>query len=247
MLTIISHFYNEEYLLPWWLEHHKKIAPFGIMIDYHSTDRSVEIIKSICPHWEIRTTRNESFDAVLCDKEVQDIEKEIHGYKIALNTTEFLIGNVPIALQHYPAYLHLKSYVMCDRTENLPSYPTYDKPLIDQCHHGFVNLHYRQSRSMHRYLEMEYAVGRHSFLYDTELLAICWFGWAPFNEHTLKRKLQIKDKIPPEQFINGSGIQHSYNVEQLMEQYEYMSSTSYDLSPFIKTINRYGEYFFGPP
>jgi hypothetical protein len=66
MLTIISHFYNEEYLLPWWLEHHKKIAPFGVMIDYHSTDRSVEIIKSICPHWEIRTTRNESFDAALC-------------------------------------------------------------------------------------------------------------------------------------------------------------------------------------
>ncbi|MBJ3789276.1 glycosyltransferase family 2 protein, partial [Bacillus sp. OA1] len=43
--TIISHFYNEEYLLPWWLMHHTKIFDHGILINRGSTDRSVEICK----------------------------------------------------------------------------------------------------------------------------------------------------------------------------------------------------------
>ena len=46
-LTIISHFYNEEYLLPFWLNHHKKYFTNAIMIDYDSTDNSVDIIKKI--------------------------------------------------------------------------------------------------------------------------------------------------------------------------------------------------------
>lgn len=239
MLTIISHFYNEEYLLPWWLEHHKKIAPYGIMIDYHSTDRSVDIIKSICPHWAVRTSRNHLFDAALCDQEVQDMEREVSGYKICLNTTEFLIGNPANALRHQPLTQHCKSFIMCDKAEHLPSYPTYDKPLIEQCHHGFINHHYRQSRTLHRFSALDYTKGRHSYMYDTELLAICWFGWAPFNEHTLKRKLQIKQKIPPEQFALGAGIQHDCTVQQLMEQYEYHSGLSYDLSPFMNAIINY--------
>ena len=72
--TIISHFYNEEYLLPFWLKHHSKMFDHGILIDYNSTDRSVDIIREICPTWEIIDSRNELFDAVLIDKEVEDIE-----------------------------------------------------------------------------------------------------------------------------------------------------------------------------
>ena len=51
--TVVTHFFNEEYLLPWWLEHHKKYFDHGVMIDYNSTDSSVEIIKKICPTWTI--------------------------------------------------------------------------------------------------------------------------------------------------------------------------------------------------
>jgi hypothetical protein len=61
--TIICHFYNEEYLLPWWLNHHKKIFNDGLMINYGSTDRSVELIKQICPTWKIVDTKNEYFGA----------------------------------------------------------------------------------------------------------------------------------------------------------------------------------------
>jgi hypothetical protein len=34
MITVISHIFNEEYLLPFWLEHHRTIFDHGIIIDY---------------------------------------------------------------------------------------------------------------------------------------------------------------------------------------------------------------------
>ena len=94
--TIISHFYNEEYLLPWWLKHHKKYFNHGIMIDYNSTDNSCKIIKSICPNWKIVKTKNKHFDSFVIDREVEEYEKNINGWRICLNTTEFLVGDYSI-------------------------------------------------------------------------------------------------------------------------------------------------------
>ena len=74
MKIVLCHFFNEEHLLPWWLDHHKKIFDHGIMINYHSTDRSCEIIKEICPTWQIRPSRNEYFHPKDIDAEVMDIE-----------------------------------------------------------------------------------------------------------------------------------------------------------------------------
>ena len=50
--TVISHFYNEEYLLPWWLMHHTKLFDHGILINKGSTDRSAQISKRFAPYWE---------------------------------------------------------------------------------------------------------------------------------------------------------------------------------------------------
>src|SRR5271166_3161862 len=91
MATIISHFYNEEFLLPYWLEHHKLIFNYGVLIDYASTDRSREIIRRIAPHWKVVQSRNSHFHFIEVDKEVMEIERTIPGWKMALNTTEFLI------------------------------------------------------------------------------------------------------------------------------------------------------------
>ena len=94
--TIISHIYNEEYLLPFWLNHHKDMVDHGVIIDYRSTDNSLSIIKQTCPTWEIITTRNSCFKASDIDSEVMDIENKIEGIKIVLNTTEFLFSPKPI-------------------------------------------------------------------------------------------------------------------------------------------------------
>jgi len=53
-LTLISHFYNEEFLLPYWLSYHSKIFDHGILVNYRSTDDSVQMIRELTPDWEIR-------------------------------------------------------------------------------------------------------------------------------------------------------------------------------------------------
>ena len=93
MKTVICHFYNESYLLPFWLKHHKKIFDNGIMINYQSTDDSVKIINEICPDWKIIDTKNDFFGAEAIDREVESIESSIDGWKICLNITEFILGD----------------------------------------------------------------------------------------------------------------------------------------------------------
>jgi hypothetical protein len=94
--TLLSHIYNEEYLLPFWLIHHKDMFDDIIIIDYRSDDNSIDICKKICPNCKIITTRNEDFCASAVDNEIMDIEKDIEGIKIVLNTTEFLFIKKPI-------------------------------------------------------------------------------------------------------------------------------------------------------
>ena len=88
--TLLTNVFNEEYLLPFWLNHHKNMFDEIIVIDYNSTDTSIEICRRICPDCKIIKTRNEYFDAEEIDREFIDIENTIEGIKIVLNTTEFL-------------------------------------------------------------------------------------------------------------------------------------------------------------
>ena len=90
-VTLISNIYNEEYLLPFWCNHHKSMFDHAVIVDYGCTDKSIDIIKEICPNWEIRKSKNASFGAIEIDKEFNEIESEFEGFKIILNTTEFLI------------------------------------------------------------------------------------------------------------------------------------------------------------
>ena len=92
---IVSHIYNEEYMLPWWLQHHRKYFDHGIIIDYHSTDNSREIIKQYCPTWEIVTSRNVEYNEVEMQKEIFEYERNYDEswWKACLNVTEFLIGD----------------------------------------------------------------------------------------------------------------------------------------------------------
>ena len=100
--TVIMNVYNEEYYLPFWLTYHKKIFDHGIVVDYCSTDRSMDIVRKICPHWTIRTTKNITedkkpyFHSACNDIEAMEIEAEITGYKIFLNTTEWLLIDKPL-------------------------------------------------------------------------------------------------------------------------------------------------------
>ncbi len=227
MKTVISHFYNEEYLLPHWLNHHKKHFDYGIMIDYHSTDNSVNIIKEICPDWKIITSRNPDFSAKPCDDEVIDIEKTITGWKMALCTTEFLIGD----------YDKLES--MPERTQLLiPAYVMIDPPELENVEvegdlietrtygHGYEGDYFtnmplsRMARSLHNYT-IDYPYwGRHFKEYNTTDFAILHYSFAPWTEGTINRKLQIQNRMSEEDKKWGNGWQHMVTREQLIDRFK---------------------------
>jgi hypothetical protein len=246
--TIISHFYNEEYLLPWWLKHHKKYFDHGIMIDYHSTDNSREIIREICPKWDIITSRNPNFEAKSVDIEVMDIESWIKDWKIVLNTTEFLVStekdwfNNKVFEEH--EQIKIPCHAMVDVEPNNQSLD-YNVPLHKQKDKG-INVHVkpkffsvRFARSMHKF-KVEYSWGRHFSSYNTQpefvkkfddtttstIFNILWYGFSPYNEKLLKRKLQIQ-KVAPR---NGFGVQHFTTQEKLNDKYNELLIESGEIS-----------------
>ena len=230
--TVLCHFYNEEYLLPWWLNHHKKLFKNGIMVDYNSTDNSRKIIEEICPHWKIVNSRNEEFSTSHIDHEIMDLERSLpeNTWRICLNVTEFLILN-----QDLHTELKLKSEVriqtvsMVDDVVNSNKFPTYDKPLIDQCYYGFINgesnldrefelmtCRNYMYRSLHNY-NIHYPNGRHFKDKEniTENAWILWYGFSPFNDELLKRRLQIQNRIPQIDKDRNFGWQHITTKEML--------------------------------
>ena len=240
--TVVTHFFNEEYLLPWWLGHHKKYFDHGVMIDYNSTDSSAEIIKKICPTWTIVKSRNEYFDAKLCDDEVIDYESQYPGWKMCLNVTEFLVGDYSILDNATSDNLILPCCVMVDNKPEI--IPDPNKPLIEQKTFG---MHYndgaskiRRSRVIHSKRLYVYPLGRHfDTPHTTEKLVVLWYGFSPYNTDAVKRKLQIQTKIPPSDFAKGYGTQHNTNEEKLNAIYQDYLSHSKELGqePFMVLNN----------
>ena len=147
MNTVITHFHNEEYILPWWINHHKKIFDYGIMINYASTDCSYEICKKLCPpHWKIVQSVNEKFDPYTNDTEVKVHEQSVEGFKITLTATEFLL--IPFHLDEINRFLldrgihYLKTWGVCMVDTDPDNLPTYDRPLFEQKNHGIISGYY---------------------------------------------------------------------------------------------------------
>lgn len=219
--TLISHFYNEEYLLPWFLKHHQQVFDHGIMIDYASTDRSCEIIQELCPTWEIIPSRNAWFDPGPVDQEVIDIENSIDGWKMCLNVTEHLIGNYSI-LDDEPRQYLIPSFVFVDN--NLEEYPDHNTPLYEQKRHGFAYFdqdfacfQQRQARSLHNINIQYQGMGRHFTNFSTEELAIFYYGWSPLNETAMQRKLSMGSKIPD---WVSAGRHHTFPRSWIEDRYK---------------------------
>lgn len=237
MRTVISHFYNEEYLLPWWLNHHKDIFDTGILINYGSTDKSVDIIKSICPNWTIIDSKYSEFDASNCDLEVMDIEKNIDGYKIALNTTEFLIGNIS-SMTEMPQYL-IPVYPMIDSIQNEFVEPDINLPLVTQRFNGIninrgeVFFNIRKSRSYHS-IKIQYPTGRHFNSININDVYILWYGYSPFTTAFINRKLQIQNKMSTRDKEAKLGREHIVDKKQLIINFRTMQQHAEDLTNILK-------------
>lgn len=246
--VVICHFYNEEHLLPWWLEHHKAIFGHGIMIDYYSTDRSRELIKEICPSWEIRTTKNNGFIPRDIDQEVMDIE---HGldqglWRICLNVPEFLYGNLGRLSDKENAQYILPNYVFVDVEDaaKQPVHLFHDQPLHEQRYWGYFAPDHegscdpvRYHRSIHNHPIVYPDYGRHYLFKDYEYsfndLVIFYYAFADLSEPGLARRLQIKKNIPRDFQIGH----HMFTKERIIEHVRNdHAKKAIDLSQEIKTI-----------
>lgn len=270
MNTVIAHFHNEEYLLPWWIEHHLKFFEHGILINHHSTDKSIEIIKSLAPSWEIIDTKLSSFDAFLNDLEVMSIENKVDGWKIALNITEFLIPSIPLeSIKNLLIKEGLNGctatgFIICD--ENIDCHPSYGYPLPLQKHFGIndnlvtdpalraklkIGPFPERNRFLHKNSIGAYHPGRHkSFLpeaaYRTPLLLIFHYAYAPWNQRFLQRKMAIGNRVSSEDIQRGWGAQHLRDLENLESSRAAFNDYLEDLSkiPYVnQALDNLKKYF----
>jgi hypothetical protein len=236
-VTLISHFWNEEFLLPYWLRHHYPLFDHGVLLDYASTDRSVEIIRALAPRWEIRPSVNQWFDARDIDVEVMAVEREQPGWKMVLNTTEFLLcqdlaGLVRGLEEQRPEVWGLWPFdlaVVDTLAEREDAVTT--APLHFQKQHGY-HAQGSRSRLLHRHPDGRYAAGRHSSALVPkaldERLFLLWFGWCPIR-YVRGRKLQIQQRIPARDRAEGLGKQHLISPEGLEAAYRQEAARAYDL------------------
>jgi hypothetical protein len=252
-LTVVSHFFNEEYLLPWWLRHHREIFDHGILLDYGSTDASVEICRELVPTWEVRPSRNAQFSASAVDLEVMDVERELSGWKIALNTTEFLccsdVGQLLENLSHRTVSgAYIQGVVMADRpeTKDVPLSPSL--PLVAQRTDGYFESEFptgaggsiARSRLLHRRADGAYNVGRHTSFrhrivrHPPEALVL-WYAFSPWTPETVARKVQIQQRIPGKDKSGQDGAavfgaQHLLDEAQLNATWKVAADKARDLS-----------------
>ena len=246
--TILCHFYNEEYLLPWWLKHHREIFDHGIMINYKSTDKSVDLIKNYCPTWQIVDSRNELFGALDTDREVMDYEKQIDGYRIALNVTEFLVGNISKLYSQYNQPIHAPCISMIDTKEQEGLYPDVEIPLTKQRFFGVNPFNSSGpnsgSRLLHQEKNIQYGAGRH-FWYNKDNLGffILRYKHSPWNNLFIKRKMQIAEKMLPSDLLQGFGTHHTYNLQQLEDEKVPYRQVSENILPLIQNLEywHYGD------
>jgi len=225
-ITVLTNIYNEEYLLPFWLEHHKNMFDEGIIIDYRSTDRSVEICKKICPNWKIITTRNSHFGAVDIDKEFMEIESTIDGIKMVLNTTEFLFIDRPINElfdSHGKDNVSLSIKQLSPYSAN-DFYPENLSDLLKRVLNDDVVFNdERGDRQLHNFAHGNYSIGRHGTHNPHTKITeahIIWFGMFPLNEMAWKRKLQIKENIPESDKASGFGFHHLFDKSTMMTNHD---------------------------
>lgn len=274
MRFVICHVYNERYLLNWWLRHHKNKFDHGIIIDYHSTDGSMDLVREITPTWQVITSNNKDFNAANCDAEVMAIEAGIqrqypYAWMITLNATEFLIGNTEKLITSYKPSKRVRMQklipcdVMIDSDEHHNTEPDSTKSLVSQRTFGMPcdysedtiynayngkrdyqaitdNVMYdnRKMRSMHNfpinYFETSvWGAGRHYWGTPSEDFRILWYGYSPFNENLIKRKLGVQTQIPEADKRVGNGGQHLLDKNMAILRYRWHKQFAVDLSDQI--------------
>jgi hypothetical protein len=240
--TVISHFYNEEYLLPLWLRHHVPLFDHGILIDRGSTDRSAEICRELAPHWEVRPATCLEFDAEGVDEEVMAIERGCTDWKMVLNTTEFLHvrskESFLSAIQSFGRRTYaLRLVFLVDPLQ--VNYPAFDtcRPIPVQRHHGWLPPMFRGCRFLHNHVDGRYAPGRHETSHRSDIFpqdgaVVLKLLFSPWNEAFRRRKLQIHGTLSQKTRELCQGRNHVATAAELDKHYESQSEIARNLREY---------------
>lgn len=230
--------------------HHTQIFDHGILINRGSTDRSVEICKQYAPHWEVRNSRVPEMDPIEVDREVMDIETEVTGWKMVLNTTEFLWCREKNEFFNDLNTLggnmySIKVIFMVDDPNHGYTDPVYSLPLVKQRYHGHFPKIFQPlgGRLIHNHSHGNYTVGRHwsphPFLYYQSSPAfVLKFFYSPWNDAMRKRKLQIGPTLSDNSIKHGLGIYHLTTAEELEKTYQGYTSNP----DAIQDLRQFPEY-----
>jgi hypothetical protein len=178
-----------------------------------------------------------------------DIERGLDGWRMCLNTTEFLYGNISyLDDRTEPTQYFVGNYVFVDMEDETkgPLSLSHDIPLHEQRYWGydeFANngqfkggIMGRMNRSLHNY-PVTYKGGRHwggnDYTKSFDDLVIFYYGWADSGTAGLKRKTQIKSKI------NEGGTVHHRDEDTFRGAYTELRNLSKDLREPIKHICSY--------
>lgn len=261
MRVVFSQFFNEAYLLPWWLDHHRRIFDHGVLIDSNSSDESADICRRMVPTWEIVRPEYMPFEALLRDFEIMKHEARFPtAWKIVLNTTEFLVAPDLAALEQYlestgGTSARLPSAVMVDVVPR--RVPSPKRPLTEQKDAGFWETDVTSEeasallrrfgshrRVYHRYPIGAYGPGRHiSHLpnqHDAprEQAAIWWYGFSPWTKAFVDRKRQIGPSIAEHDRKAGFGFQHQMSNDAMEEARSKLIALAGPLMPRRRTSAR---------
>jgi Glycosyl transferase family 2 len=254
MRVVVSHFFNEAYLLPWWLRHHREVFDHGVLIDRYSTDGSVDICRELVPSWEVVRSETAQFSAIMCDFEVMKHEARFpDAWKIALTTTEFLVACRLSEVEQFVTSRDLTAVrvpraIMVDTEPDRA--PDPDVPLTEQKYCGIWEAEHDYNaaglvspgrpapiRIYHRYMIGAYAPGRHvSHLPgqcegNREQAAIWKYAFSPWTEAFKARKLQINATRSDFDKAHRFGYQHEADLPELEHRWAALRAASGPLFP----------------
>ncbi len=242
MLTLISHLRNEALLLPHWIQHHMPMFDTATIIDYASTDDSLDIVRTLAPHWRIVRSQNVDFDANDCDFEVMQVEWYTPGWKVALNTTEYLVSPNLRALVRVAEAggfngITGESFVMVDKERVGFSGLVAGRPFT---HHFRYGIHEDPTRKvvtrrrlLHRWRTGGYVVGRHSWSrgptgQSVDLL-FAHAQFAPWDNAMIHRKMSIGTQLSQHDVAKGLGRHHLRDAASLEHDFAAECLASTDL------------------
>lgn len=255
---VITHFYNEAYLLDWWLRHHLKYFDHGVLIDYHSSDDSVAICKRIAPDWEIVTSSNRDFSGIMCDFEVMLHERRFPNcWKIALNTTEFLVaprlGEMErLLIENDFTGVRIPGAIMVDDDPRTAPAPDCDLVVSKSCGIWECDFDFKavripgltfptRNRLYHRFDIGAYEPGRHASHLPGQIngsrdfAAIYWYGFSPWTRAFKKRKLDIDARRAAFDRKHRMGVQHEAREADLDLRWSTLLAHAHDLRGGIRT------------